>query len=343
MPPTLLLSAFLAGVVPRTFLGALATAGVAAPFHLAAALAGAPKVWTLSFVRGALAFLVWLPLTRLGHAVADHYREPRVRRAFVAVCAVQFHLVFYCSRPLPNTFGLVLLLWAFTCWVQRRFATTVCLLAAATLVFRCDTLLLCGPVGLSILLRRQLSLPRFVAAAVLGAVASVATTVAVDSYFWSRLIWPELEVFWFNVVLNKSSEYGVLPLLWYFTSALPRMLLGTALFIGAALLVPYGRWSSLNVVDGAAGACRSTGVDNSKRNHDPRDLCWELVMPMVVFVALYSLLPHKELRFILYAVPAFNAASAVAVAGAWAAGVRDVSSAGSATRKLRGFFFLGVR
>ena len=207
----------LLGVVPRTFLGAIATAGLAAPFHFVASLAGLPKIWSLTFVRASLAFLVWLPLTQLAVALATRYRDPRVRKAFLLVCASQFHFLFYSSRPLPNTFGLVLVLWAYVLWVrgsQSDFAGAVRLLAAATLIFRCDTLLLCAPIGLSFLLRRQLSFPRFLWAAVSGAIVSVALTVAVDSYFWGRWIWPELDVFYFNVVLNKSSTYGVLPLLW---------------------------------------------------------------------------------------------------------------------------------
>eukprot|EP00750_Incisomonas_marina_P007910 INCI15074.4.p1 GENE.INCI15074.4~~INCI15074.4.p1 ORF type:complete len:328 (+),score=29.77 INCI15074.4:238-1221(+) len=283
---------------------------------------GAPKLWSLAFVRASLAFLVWLPMTQLARALSSHYRDPRVRQGFLLVCVAQFHLPFYSSRPLPNIFGLILVLWAYVLWVKRSFSGTVRLLAAATLIFRCDTLILAAPIGLSILARRQLSFVEFLFSAVSGAALSVAATVLVDSYFWSRTIWPEFEVFWFNVILNKSSDYGVSAWHWYLSSALPRMLLGTAVFLVAALMLPVSVWRKL-------GGALPTGRSNDLVEKQVKDLSWELVLPMAVFVGMYSLLPHKELRFILYAVPALNAASAVAVSQAWTAAERRIASSGA--------------
>ena len=64
-------------------------------------------------------------------------------------------------------------------------------------------LLLVGLVGLHLLASLRVRLLRGVVHGVVALAASLALSVAVDSHFWRRWLWPEGEVLWFNTVLNK--------------------------------------------------------------------------------------------------------------------------------------------
>jgi len=90
---------------------------------------------------------------------------------------------------------------------------------------------------------------------------------------------------YYNVYLNKSGDWGVMPPLWYFYSALPRALLSSLLLLPAAPLL------------------------------DKRSLL--LLLPTLSFIAIYSILPHKELRFIIYSIPLLNTAAAMTASGIW--------------------------
>ncbi|CAN0900189.1 Dol-P-Man:Man(7)GlcNAc(2)-PP-Dol alpha-1,6-mannosyltransferase [Linum grandiflorum] len=151
----------------------------------------------------------------------------------------------------------------------------------AAVVFRCDMLLLLGPLGLQLLLvGRSVSVFGGIKYCLGIALLSIGLTMVIDSIMWRRVLWPEFEVFWFNSVLNRSSEWGTHSLHWYFTSALPR-----SLFAAYPLSV-------LGVI-----------LDRRVRR---------FVFPVVAFIFLYSKLPHKELRFIISSVPMFNLSAAVA-------------------------------
>ncbi|KAI7869751.1 Alg9-like mannosyltransferase family-domain-containing protein [Spinellus fusiger] len=111
---------------------------------------------------------------------------------------------------------------------------------------------------------------------------SLAFTLLVDSYFWQRWVWPEGSVFYFNAILNKSSEWGTLPFYAYFLSFLPRV-----------LMISY----PLALI----GYCS-----------DPR--LRRLLHPALIYTALFSLQPHKEWRFIVYTFPLYTAAAASVMA-----------------------------
>ncbi|DBA87838.1 TPA: hypothetical protein ACH3X1_004835 [Trebouxia sp. C0004] len=213
------------GVVPRSFLGAAIVAAVSSPFHLLQH-ACFPKAAMLTVVRLMLGSICWLSMCRLQQALHKQYGST-CAKAFMIVTAMQFHLPFYMSRTLPNTFALAVLGLAIADWIEAKHPRRlVSLLAFATIVFRCDMLPLAGLVGLHMLLTKQLSIPAGLLTGAVAAAMSVCTTVLVDSWFWQRCLWPEGEVLWFNTAQNRSGEWGIMPFHWYFTSALPRALLG---------------------------------------------------------------------------------------------------------------------
>ncbi|KAL8478787.1 hypothetical protein ACS0TY_030604 [Phlomoides rotata] len=267
------------GVVPRTFIGALLVSTLASPFVLAASLLQMPKIYSLYAVRLALGCIILSSLRFFRKQIKKSFGS-QVEAFFVILTAIQFHMLFYCTRPLPNVlaFGLVNLSYGY--WFDRRFYAAINSLIFATIVFRCDILLLVTPLGLELLLCRSISLRKAVISCLIAALFCIGLTVLVDSVLWRKWLWPELDVFWFNSVLNRSSEWGTHAFHWYFTSALPRSLLvAYPLFVLGALLDSRIRLYSI---------------------------------PVLTFVVLYSKLPHKELRFIISSLPIFNLSAAIA-------------------------------
>ncbi|KAL3537086.1 hypothetical protein ACH5RR_000452 [Cinchona calisaya] len=267
------------GVVPRTFIGALLVSILASPVVLAINLIHLPKIYSLYAVRLTLGGLILCTLRFFRIQMRKKFGY-QVEAFFTILTAVQFHMLFYCSRPLPNVlaFGLANLAYGF--WLKGSFYAALRCLIFATIIFRCDMLLLISPLGLELLLSKSISFWKAVRTCIATTLFCIGFTVLVDSVMWRKLLWPELEVFWFNSVLNRSSEWGTHPFHWYFTSALPRSLLvAYPLFLLGAFL-------------------------------DRRVVFY--ILPVLSFVTFYSKLPHKELRFIISSLPLFNLAAAVA-------------------------------
>lgn len=272
------------GVVPRTFVGPIVVSVIAYPAVAVIQLLGLNKFIAQYIVRGVLGLLVIVAWRRLRKQLQESFGLP-LTFWFTFITASQFHFMYYLSRPLPNTFALVVALLAFSFWLEQQHHALIWTCGIAVLIFRSELCLFLGPMLLADLLTRRLQTLPFLQCVIPAGLCCLMTTIAIDSLFWGRLLWPEGEVFWFNTYKNQSSTWGTSPFLWYWYSALPRAL-GSSF-----LLAPVG-------------------VALDKRLQ-------VLITPALIFVILYSFLPHKELRFIIYVFPVFNIAAARACQFFW--------------------------
>ncbi|OVA11300.1 GPI mannosyltransferase [Macleaya cordata] len=267
------------GVVPRTFIGALLVSLFSSPVILAMHILNLPKLYSLFAVRMVLGCII-LSTLRFFRVQVRRIFGYQVEAFFVTLTACQFHMLFYCTRPLPNILASGLVNLAYGFWLKGHSYQTLRCLIFATIVFRCDMVLLLGPIGLELLLSKSISLWEAIKCCISTTLLCIGLTILVDTVMWQNFLWPEFEVFWFNSILNRSSEWGTHAFHWYFTSALPRALL-------------------------AAYPLSMLGLLLERR-------ILRYILPVLSFILLYSKLPHKELRFIIGAIPFFNLSAAIA-------------------------------
>ncbi|CAI2355297.1 unnamed protein product [Caenorhabditis sp. 36 PRJEB53466] len=269
------------GIVPRTFLGPLFLAALSSPMSFIFRFWAIPKMWQLLLIRATLGLMNTMAFLYFARSVSRRFGRETAMFLRIIMCT-QFHYIFYMSRPLPNTFAMILVMIVLERILDDRLESAVRYATACVILFRCELVLLFGPLFLQYMASGRLRVLGSDGAIAIGirvAAMCLAISLPLDSYFWRRPVWPEGEVMFFNVVENRSHEYGTLPFLWYFYSALPRALL-TSL-----VLVPLGLLLDRRVS--------------------------QFVLPALLFVFLYSFLPHKELRFIIYVLPIFSFGAAV--------------------------------
>jgi len=269
------------GVVPRTFLGALIIAMLSKPLQLIAIFFGLEKFWCQILVRGVLGLILVWCFSKFRHQSAVIFGR-NVGIWLIIIQCSQFHLNFYFSRTLPNTFALAFVLLAYSYWFQAKWTVVIVLLTFVAAVFRCEVLLLLGPLVLQALLSRQIRFWHGVMVGLFSAFCSIALSILIDSYFWGYWLWPEGKVFYFNTILNKSREWGTSPFYWYFLVAVPKTLMCNL------PLIPIGYYFDWR-------------------------RCFVVSWPIWLFLSLYSLLPHKEIRFIFYVFPILNLMAAIGI------------------------------
>ncbi|KAN0007413.1 hypothetical protein ACTFIU_000612 [Dictyostelium citrinum] len=313
------------GVIPRTFIGSLFISslsylplnlffGSSASEFLSSLfdnqISGTTKMVQLYFVRLMLGTISCISLMILKRSISKKFGN-QVAFWFTLITVSQFHLMFYISRPLPNIFALILVIIGYSFWLNNNdddngtsIDWMIMILTMAIFIFRSEILILAGPIVLScLLLQKNLKFHRFLIIGTLTALVSIIFSVFIDSYFWRRILYPEYEVFSFNTIENKSSEWGTSPFHWYFSTALPKTLAFTLIFFFIGLI-------SIILKD-------SQNNQNNNNNNNNKSTAITYLLPILLFIGIYSILPHKEIRFIFYSIPIINLISAIGATKLW--------------------------
>ncbi|KAI3384792.1 hypothetical protein SNEBB_006599 [Seison nebaliae] len=284
------------GVVPRTFLGPIV---LSIPFNFFLSfLPNIDKIFILISIRILLSFIICRTTIKFLNAITS---DNETKILFLLLTISQFHINFYASRTLPNTFAFATYLLAVREWVEnsRKKHTKInfkfyfwCVLSC--FIFRCELFILLSPIALYDLYFHYLDNGRSICdltkklfKLLFFAILIIFVICVLDSAFWKRIIWPELEVFHFNVFLNKSHLWGISPFHYYYTNVLPKLF---GLFTPILLMITIS--SLMEFWSGRKNFHFSPSI--------------YLFFCCINFISLYSILPHKELRFIIYVYPILN-------------------------------------
>ena len=160
-----------------------------------------------------LGFIAWLSYRELRKAVSIKFGS-RAGIFFGFLLCLQFHFPFYCSRSLPNTFALILLMLSYSMWLNGHCSSSLYTIAVAMVVFRCDMVMMLGPMALQMLWLREVQFLSIVISGFIVSITVLGISVIIDSYFWGQWLYPEGIVLLFNTIENKSSEWGTMPWHW---------------------------------------------------------------------------------------------------------------------------------
>jgi alpha-1,6-mannosyltransferase len=134
-------------------------------------------------------------------------------------------------------------------------------------------------------------------AGIFGTLVALAMTISTDTFFWQSptYLWPEFSAFLSNIFPSDNSlgasAWGTQPWHWYFTNALPRILLNPFIYLPLYLLA----------------------ISNPSTSEPTLDL----LLPNLAYIAIYSILPHKETRFIFPVIPPLTLIGALSSSYIW--------------------------
>ncbi|CAI5757541.1 unnamed protein product [Candida verbasci] len=255
------------GVVPRTFIGSLFISLLAKPFTYIY-----DGIDLQLLVRGILGLLNFSQLVKL----ASINKKSKIW--YLILLCSQFHILYYSTRTLPNFIALPLVNHSIAKLLKGDLSGLTWL-AFTGIIFRLE-------VGVfatiyAVLLMLYTEPPVIIIYLIAGTIIGGLFSVVVDSFYWQKLLIPELHSFIFNIVEGKSVEWGTEPYLRYFNKYLIQ------LFRPPIILA----------------LCPPGLVNCSNRLR-------LLFISSIIYILVMSFQPHKEWRFIIYVVPIFTLTAA---------------------------------
>ena len=297
------------GVVPRTFVGAVIIAMLSRPYLYLSSLIQTSRPTSIDVqlvVRGIVGLTNGLSFIYLKNCLQDMFDEIIEKKKeenedkdiyiydsagtwFLLFLIGSFHLMFYSTRTLPNFVMTLPLTNVALGWVLLgRYNAAIFLSALVAIVFRLEVSALSAGIALFSVIFKKISLFDAIKFGIFGLGLGSAISITVDSYFWQEWCLPEVDGFLFNVVAGYASKWGVEPVTAYFTHYLRMMFMPPTV-----LLLNYFGYklapAKLKIVSLAS----------------------------LFHIIVLSFQPHKEWRFIIYAVPSIMLLGATGAAHLW--------------------------
>jgi len=176
---------------------------------------------------------------------------------------------------------------------EKRSRLALYLLTIAGVIFRSEIAILLATHVISFATVQHISIKRVILPAGITAMTiGLLLTIVIDSFFWQNFpMWPEWVAFRYNTIEGKSAEWGTSPWHFYFFNSIPRLILNPMALL---ICIPV------------ALSTRTT-----------QKFSFDFLAPLLAFVGIYSVLPHKEWRFIIYIVPGLTGVAAAGAARIW--------------------------
>ncbi|XP_055329427.1 alpha-1,2-mannosyltransferase ALG9-like [Paramacrobiotus metropolitanus] len=200
---------------------------------------------------------------------------------------------------LPSSFAMLMTTAAYTAWFAGRNVLAVIAVACSGILGWPFAGLLGAPIAVDIIRRNGLFF--FVGVCIMLGAVIAGATVAIDSYFYGKLVFPTLNIVLYNIISGHGPElYGVEP--WYFYLLNGFLNFNVAFFLG--LMCP--------VFIGVAYALRKR-----RRNYLWNQRTWEfsfgVCAAVFLWLAIFFRTPHKEERFLFPVYTLLSLLAAIAV------------------------------